>query len=112
MAPWGDAKLFFCLLFITCCCTVTLAEIPVDCCLMVVRDRTVPKAAIADIRKQISGQGCSIDATILVTRRGHELCVAPNVQWVQEVEKHVESLKNFCKKKNYKGPRCFGVKPE
>lgn len=21
MAPWGDAKLFFCILFITCCCT-------------------------------------------------------------------------------------------
>ncbi|KAM7018475.1 C-C motif chemokine 19a.1 isoform 1-T2 [Tautogolabrus adspersus] len=111
MAQWGDAKLLFCFLFITCCCTVTLAEIPVDCCLTV-RDIAVPKSAVADVRKQIRGQGCSIDATILVTRRGHELCVPSNAHWVQDVEKHVESVKNFCKKKNYKGQRCFGVKPE
>ncbi|XP_041642635.1 C-C motif chemokine 19a.1 [Cheilinus undulatus] len=113
MALWGDTKLFFCILFISfCCCTLTLAEVPVDCCLSVVEDRQVHKSTVADFRKQISGHGCSIDATILVTRRGRELCVPPNETWVQEVEDHVINLKKYCKKHNYKRNRCFGVRHE
>ncbi|XP_034547946.1 C-C motif chemokine 19a.1 [Notolabrus celidotus] len=110
MAPWGDAKLIFCFLFISCCCTVTLAEVPVDCCLDIT-DRTIHKSAVADFRKQYSGQGCSLDATILVTRNGFELCAPANEHWVQEVEKHVVSLKKHCKRVNYKSKRCVGVRP-
>ncbi|XP_070821000.1 C-C motif chemokine 19-like [Chaetodon trifascialis] len=109
MAPWGDAKLFFCILFITCCCTVTLGQMTMDCCLTV-KNKTVEKAAIADHRRQISGQGCSLDAMILVTRRGIKLCVPADEPWVHDVVKHVDSVKRHCQKNNYKGKRCFGVR--
>uniref|UniRef100_UPI0037E92432 C-C motif chemokine 19-like n=1 Tax=Semicossyphus pulcher TaxID=241346 RepID=UPI0037E92432 len=110
MAPMTDAKLIFCFLFIT--CTVTLAEIPMDCCLSVHRGEPLEKTAIVHVHKQISGQGCSIDATILVTRRGKNLCMPSDEPWVADVEKHVVFLKKLCKKNKYKGKRCFGVKPE
>ncbi|KAA8578809.1 hypothetical protein FQN60_017925 [Etheostoma spectabile] len=96
MAPWGDAKFFFCILFIT-CCTVTLAQIPMDCCLSV-SHKTIDKSRVADYRRQISGRGCSIDAMIFVTRRGMKLCVSADKPWIQEVVKH--------------GKRCLGVKHE
>ncbi|XP_032362773.1 C-C motif chemokine 19a.1 [Etheostoma spectabile] len=110
MAPWGDAKFFFCILFIT-CCTVTLAQIPMDCCLSV-SHKTIDKSRVADYRRQISGRGCSIDAMIFVTRRGMKLCVSADKPWIQEVVKHVDTLKNICKKHHYKGKRCLGVKHE
>ncbi|XP_074527041.1 C-C motif chemokine 19a.1 [Halichoeres trimaculatus] len=107
MAQW--AQLIFCCLFIS-CCTVTQAEVLVDCCLSVHTGNAIPKVAVADYHKQISGQGCSVDATILETRNGHKLCAPSDQVWVQEVEKHVDHLKKFCKKTNYKGKRCYGVK--
>uniref|UniRef100_A0A3B4V7L4 C-C motif chemokine 19-like n=1 Tax=Seriola dumerili TaxID=41447 RepID=A0A3B4V7L4_SERDU len=99
MAPWGDAKLFFCILFITCCCTVTLAQIPLDCCLSV-KNKKVDKQIIVDYRQQLRGMGCSIDATVMTTRRGKKLCVFPNAPWVPEVLKHVDHLKKICKENN------------
>ncbi|XP_045890053.1 uncharacterized protein LOC123959811 [Micropterus dolomieu] len=112
MAPWGDAKLFFCILFITCCCTVTWAQIPMDCCLSVKPTNPMDKKAFADYRQQIKGQGCPVNAMILVTRNGKKLCVPDNEPWIQEVVKHVDTLKKYCKKQNYKGKRCAGVTPE
>ncbi|CAJ1069378.1 C-C motif chemokine 3-like [Xyrichtys novacula] len=111
MAQWGDAKLFFCFLFITGCCTVTLAEEPLVCCLSVLTDRTVPKHVVANYHEQISGQGCSLDAMILVTRNGVKLCAPVNVDWVQGVIEHVDKVRAHCKKMNYKGKRCTGIKP-
>ncbi|XP_023270125.1 C-C motif chemokine 8-like [Seriola lalandi dorsalis] len=107
MAPWGDAKLFFCILFITCCCTVTLAQIPLDCCLTV-KNKVVDKKAIVDYRQQVRGMGCAIDATVLIGRRGKTLCVPPHEPWVKDVVKHVDHLKKVCKKNN-KTNRCNGV---
>ncbi|XP_044052605.1 C-C motif chemokine 19a.1 [Siniperca chuatsi] len=109
MAPWGDAKLFFCILFIIYCCTATLAQIPMDCCLTV-KNKTIEKTVLADYHQQIKGQGCSLSAMILVTRRGRRLCVPDNEPWIQEVVKHVDILKKYCKNHSYKGNRCFGVK--
>ncbi|XP_069025441.1 C-C motif chemokine 2-like [Embiotoca jacksoni] len=109
MALWGDAKLFLCLLFITCCCTVTLAQMPVDCCLSV-KNKLIDRAAVVDYRQQVSGQGCSLDATILVTRLGKKLCVPPHELWLEGVRSHVDHLKKICKKLNYKVKRCSGVK--
>ncbi|XP_068576948.1 monocyte chemotactic protein 1B-like [Cebidichthys violaceus] len=109
MALWGDTKLFFCLLFITCCCTVTLAQIPMDCCLSVV-NKTVHKQRIIDYRQQIRGQGCSIDAMILLTRGGKTLCVTAGEPWIQDVVRHVDALGKYCKKHNYKPKRCDKVK--
>ncbi|XP_041793073.1 C-C motif chemokine 19-like [Chelmon rostratus] len=110
MAQWGDAKLFLCILFFT-CCTVTLAQMPMDCCLAV-KNKTIDKYAIADYGRQINGQGCSLDATILVTRRDKKLCVPADELWVHEVVRHVDSLKRHCKKNKYKGRRCFGLRQE
>uniref|UniRef100_A0A3Q3WUK9 Chemokine interleukin-8-like domain-containing protein n=1 Tax=Mola mola TaxID=94237 RepID=A0A3Q3WUK9_MOLML len=101
MTRWGDAKLFLCILFITCCCTLTLAQIPMDCCLKV-KNKIVEKHLVADYHRQISGQGCPRDAMILVTRRNMRLCVPGDELWVEEVLKHVDWLKNHCKKTNYK----------
>ncbi|KAM4576016.1 C-C motif chemokine 4 homolog [Odontesthes bonariensis] len=108
MASWRDAKLFFCILFITCCFTVTLAEIPIDCCLAV-KNQTLPKAILADYYQQ--AKGCQIDATIFVTRKARKLCVPPREKWVQQLMSHVDELQKCCKKANYKGKRCSGVKP-
>ncbi|XP_040899092.1 C-C motif chemokine 3-like [Toxotes jaculatrix] len=108
MAPRGDAKLFFCSLLITCYCSVTMAQMAMDCCLTVA-NKTIEKQFIADYYQQTSGRGCSIDATILVTRRERTLCAPPGEFWVQEVVKHVENLKKACKK-NRKLIRCKGMK--
>ncbi|KAM9858683.1 C-C motif chemokine 19a.1 [Aulostomus maculatus] len=113
MTQKDEAKLHFYILFIACYCTVTLAQIglPMDCCLDVTEKR-VQKAAVAEYRQQISGQGCSITAMILVTRRNKVFCVDVDALWLQEVMKHVDHIRKECKRTNYKGKRCFGVRPE
>ncbi|AWP07651.1 CC chemokine [Scophthalmus maximus] len=109
MAQWGDSKLFFCcVLFIACYCTVTLAQIPMDCCLSF-KNKTIDKRRIVDFRQQSSGKGCSIDATVLWTRHGRTLCVPADEPWVREVMKYVVHLKDLCKKKP-KDRRCVRVK--
>nr|AER13144.1 CC chemokine [Rachycentron canadum] len=110
MAPRGDAKLFFCILFITCCFSVTSAELMSDCCLSV-KNQSVSKHVIGDYKHQVSGEGCSIDAMVLVGRRGRTLCVPADAPWVKEVLDHVNYLRKVCKK-NPKAKRCGGVKLE
>nr|BAJ21970.1 chemokine (C-C motif) ligand 19 [Takifugu rubripes] len=111
MAPSGDAKLLFCIFFISCCClTVTLAEVPVDCCLSVGKQQVI-KHAIVDYHRQVAGQGCSLNATILVTRRQVRLCVPANEQWVEKVVEHVEKLRAHCRKNKYKKPLCSKMMP-
>ncbi|CAB1420597.1 unnamed protein product [Pleuronectes platessa] len=96
MAPWGDSKLFFCIFFISCYCTVTLAQMPMDCCLSV-RNKAIERRLIVDYSHQIKGHGCSIDATILLTRRGRRLCVPAHEPWVHKVMSHVDRLKERCR---------------
>ncbi|XP_059192474.1 C-C motif chemokine 19-like [Centropristis striata] len=110
MAPWGDNKLFFCILFIT-CISLALAEVPSDCCLMV-KNKQIHRSRVADYRQQVGGQGCSIDAMILVTRGGKKLCAPADVSWVHEVVKHVKQLKKDCRENNYQGKRCSGLNRE
>ncbi|KAM7391109.1 hypothetical protein PAMP_021825 [Pampus punctatissimus] len=106
MAPWGDAKLFFCILFIT-CIPVTLAQIPIDCCFATSTNQ-IKQYVVVNYHRQISGQGCSIDAMIFVTRGKRQLCVVPNATWVDSLTKYVDKLKEMCKKNN-KHKRCLGV---
>ncbi|XP_042371722.1 C-C motif chemokine 21-like [Plectropomus leopardus] len=82
-----------------------------DCCLSVA-NKTIDKPKVADYRRQISGQGCSIDAMIFVTRFDRKLCAPADELWVEELVKHVDSLKKYCKKHHYMGKRCFKVKRE
>ncbi|XP_019961822.1 C-C motif chemokine 19 isoform X1 [Paralichthys olivaceus] len=102
MAPRGDARLFFCfcIFVITCYCTMTSAQVPMDCCLSV-KNKMLERRKIVDYGHQTRGQGCSIDATILVTRRGLKLCVPADEAWVQAVMTHVDSVK--CRKT---GKKC------
>ncbi|KAL6114884.1 ccl19 [Pungitius sinensis] len=109
MTSLGDAKLFFCILFVTYCCTVTFSQIPMDCCLEV-RNEIIDKRRVVDYFQQISGQGCAIDAMILVTRRDKKLCVPSDQPWVREVVQHVVGLKKHCKRHGYKLPHCKKVK--
>ncbi|XP_022069757.1 C-C motif chemokine 19-like [Acanthochromis polyacanthus] len=108
MALWGDTKLFLCILVITFGCTVILAEIPKDCCLKVA-NVTIERGRIGDYRRQVAGAGCRISAAVLVTRHQRTLCVPDNEPWVQELMKHVDQLKAWCKKRKNTGKRCSGV---
>ncbi|XP_053180942.1 C-C motif chemokine 19-like isoform X3 [Scomber japonicus] len=108
MAWCGDGKLLFCVLFLS-CCIATLAERPMMCCTGVSRT-TIERLSVADYHLQVKGHGCSIDAVIFVTRRGKELCVATDSPGLSDVMRHVDYLKKFCKEKNYRHRRCFGVK--
>ncbi|KAF6721089.1 C-C motif chemokine 3 [Oryzias melastigma] len=104
----ADTKMLFCFFaIIICCCSVAMAQIPVDCCLSVM-NQTLDKKLVADYYPQ--AKGCTLDATILVTRKGRKLCAPHDELWVQDVKKHVDHLKKLCKKQGYKGRRCFGVK--
>ncbi|XP_029367124.1 C-C motif chemokine 19-like [Echeneis naucrates] len=107
MAPRGDAKLFLSILFIACCCSVALAQIPMDCCLSI-KNQTVSKHAIRDYRHQLSGHGCSISATILVGKRGKTLCVPLGEAWVEEVVRYMDHLRKVCKT-NKKMKKCARV---
>uniref|UniRef100_H2MQQ7 Chemokine interleukin-8-like domain-containing protein n=2 Tax=Oryzias latipes TaxID=8090 RepID=H2MQQ7_ORYLA len=103
----ADAKMLLCCLTIICCCSVAMAQMPVDCCLSV-KNQTIDKIVVADYYPQ--AKGCALDATILVTRRKKTLCVPHDEQWVQDVKKHVDRLKRRCKENGYKARRCFGLK--
>ncbi|XP_040050884.2 C-C motif chemokine 20 [Gasterosteus aculeatus] len=109
MTSCGDAKLFFCILFVTYCCTVTFSQIPMDCCLRV-GNNTIAKQRVVNYFLQIGGQGCAMDAMVLMTRRKKNLCVPVDEPWVKEVVKHVVALKEHCKRHQYKGRRCYNVK--
>uniref|UniRef100_A0A1A7WIH1 Chemokine CCL-C5a n=1 Tax=Iconisemion striatum TaxID=60296 RepID=A0A1A7WIH1_9TELE len=110
MAPWGDTKIILCIfIFITFCCSMSLTQMPIDCCLST-KNKTINKKLVADYQDQ--AKGCSVPAMILVTRRGKKLCIPPNELWLQDVMKHVNHLKKFCKEKNFQHRRCLGVKPE
>ncbi|XP_053181438.1 monocyte chemotactic protein 1B-like [Scomber japonicus] len=109
MAPCGDGKLLFCVLFLS-CCIATLAQRPVDCCTDVITRTTIERRSLADYRLQFRGQGCPNDAVMFVTRRGKELCFATDLPWLNDVMKHVDDLKKGCKEGKYKYKRCFGVK--
>ncbi|KAL3975292.1 placenta growth factor [Sarotherodon galilaeus] len=110
MAPRGDGRLFLSILFIACYCTVTLAQVPVDCCLSVAT-KPIGKHLVANYRLQVQGQGCAIDATIFLSRGGRTMCAPVNEKWVENLKRHVDQLRKVCKKQNYEGNRCNGVKP-
>ncbi|XP_029960895.1 C-C motif chemokine 19-like [Salarias fasciatus] len=104
-----DTKIFLSILLLSCChCMVVRAQMS-DCCLTV-KNKPIPASRVVDYHHQIKGQGCSIDATILVTRHGRKLCVPLNENWVSLVKTQVIQLKTHCQEVNYKGKRCFGVK--
>ncbi|XP_026198301.1 C-C motif chemokine 19a.1 [Anabas testudineus] len=111
MAPGFDAKIFFCILVITCYCTVTLAQMPIDCCLEV-SNKPIGKSFVINYHRQIAGKGCAIDATVLETRGGRTLCVIADAQWLTLLKQHVDKLKRDCKKTKYMGRRCAHVKRE
>ncbi|XP_029916409.1 C-C motif chemokine 19-like [Myripristis murdjan] len=112
MAPRCDAKLLFCVLVIACCCyTVTEGQMVVDCCLRT-SETAIDKRLVRDYKRQVLGQGCSIEAVIFETRKGIHLCAPTNRQWVDELMKHVDDLKVFCQKRKNKGNRCKGLKPK
>ncbi|XP_076023536.1 uncharacterized protein LOC143013750 [Genypterus blacodes] len=110
MAIWTDTKILLCIVFICCCCSDVMGQIPMDCCLDV-KNVTIPKKIVKDYHHQIGGQGCSINAVIFVTRRDISLCVPANEAWVNKMIQHVDDLKIRCKAKNYKARFCRGLKP-
>ncbi|XP_013875141.1 C-C motif chemokine 4 [Austrofundulus limnaeus] len=108
MALWADSKLLFsCILFITFCCSMTRAQMAIDCCLSV-SQKSIGKGRIVDYQDQ--AKGCSVAAKILVTRTGRNLCAPLNEKWVLDVMDHVDRLKKRCKKNNYQGTRCRALR--
>nr|XP_057926041.1 C-C motif chemokine 19a.1 [Doryrhamphus excisus] len=110
MAPRVRGKLFLSILFLLHCCTVCVCQLPVSCCLSA-SSSCLPRRAVVDYRLQVAGQGCHIDAVILVSKRGLKLCVAGDAPKLEEVMKHVDGLRETCGRNDYKGKRCVGVKP-
>ncbi|CAK6970026.1 monocyte chemotactic protein 1B-like [Scomber scombrus] len=107
MAPWGDGKLLFCVLFLT-CCIATLAQIPVDRNFK--KKKEMEKHVVVDYRRQVKGQSCSVGSAFFVTRHGKTLCSAANL--LNGVMKRVDDVKKLCKQNNYMHKLCFGVKPD
>uniref|UniRef100_A0A3Q4HKD6 C-C motif chemokine 19-like n=1 Tax=Neolamprologus brichardi TaxID=32507 RepID=A0A3Q4HKD6_NEOBR len=98
---------FFCLTRCNFLHHVTLAQVPVDCCLSVAT-RPIEKRLVANYRHQVQGQGCAIDATIFLSRGGRTMCAPVNEKWVEDLKRHVDQLRTYCKKQNYVVPsRCF-----
>ncbi|XP_072288836.1 C-C motif chemokine 19-like [Eucyclogobius newberryi] len=91
--------------------SVVVGQIPLDCCLQVT-NRPVPKGLLVDYSVQVAGQGCDIDAVVLVTRQQRTVCIPPSYSKLHQILEHVDKLKLHCQKKNYKGRRCVGVKPQ
>ncbi|XP_034025403.1 C-C motif chemokine 20-like [Thalassophryne amazonica] len=100
MTPCADAKILFCLLVIT-CCTLAVAQIPVNCCLSI-RDTKIHKSIVTAYQRQIAGQGCNIDAVIFVTKGGKNLCAPTDKKWVKALMRYV----NRCKKVNFTTKYC------
>uniref|UniRef100_A0A3B3ZQJ8 Chemokine interleukin-8-like domain-containing protein n=1 Tax=Periophthalmus magnuspinnatus TaxID=409849 RepID=A0A3B3ZQJ8_9GOBI len=85
----------FCFCF--CFYIMAVGQIAMDCCLEV-KNKVVPKEVVVHYFEQVGGQGCDIDATILVTRQGRNLCITPTQPKLNQIKKHVDKLKNHCKK--------------
>ncbi|KAG8011724.1 hypothetical protein GBF38_004024, partial [Nibea albiflora] len=88
---------------------VTVTQRVMDCCLTV-KNQTIDKSALVDYHRQTSGQGCSVDAMILVTRRKINLCVPADELWVVNVVKKVDEKKERCKNSKYRGRGCKDMK--
>ncbi|NP_001281156.1 cholecystokinin precursor [Cynoglossus semilaevis] len=104
-------KIFICCCFIvmfSCCCILCQPQMVIDCCLSV-KNKTITKHIITDYHQQSAGQGCSIEATILVTRRNKKLCVPADEPWVHMVMSHVDKMKKPCHGKR-RNKRCVKVK--
>ncbi|CAN9512909.1 unnamed protein product [Ophioblennius macclurei] len=99
-----ETKIFLSILLITCYCMVARGQMS-DCCLST-SNKEIPRGRVVDYSHQIRGMGCSIDATILVTRNGRKLCVPLKGDWLLLVKNYVDNLKAYCKKVNYKAKRC------
>ncbi|XP_029017778.1 C-C motif chemokine 8-like [Betta splendens] len=104
----ADVKTFLCILLLACCVTVTLQQVPVDCCLRS-SDKRFDKARVVDYTEQRAGRGCAIDATILLTKRGRRLCMPAKGKWVRAVKSYVNQLRQECKN-SFQETRCAGVK--
>uniref|UniRef100_A0A3B3ZQM6 Chemokine interleukin-8-like domain-containing protein n=1 Tax=Periophthalmus magnuspinnatus TaxID=409849 RepID=A0A3B3ZQM6_9GOBI len=79
-------------------------DIAMDCCLEV-KNKVVPKEVVVHYFEQVGGQGCDIDATILVTRQGRNLCITPTQPKLNQIKKHVDKLKN------HYSVQCSAYKP-
>uniref|UniRef100_A0A3Q4HXR7 C-C motif chemokine 19-like n=1 Tax=Neolamprologus brichardi TaxID=32507 RepID=A0A3Q4HXR7_NEOBR len=98
MWPWYSFRQNF--LFYLFFLKLTLAQVPVDCCLSVAT-RPIEKRLVANYRHQVQGQGCAIDATIFLSRGGRTMCAPVNEKWVEDLKRHVDQLRTYCKKQNY-----------
>ncbi|KAK7912733.1 hypothetical protein WMY93_012944 [Mugilogobius chulae] len=83
------------------CGTGVAGQVAVDCCLQV-KSKDVPKRAVVDYSVQVAGQGCAIDALILVTRQRRTLCLPLSQTRLEHFSRHVAELKEHCAKHAYK----------
>ncbi|NWY74843.1 CCL3 protein, partial [Erithacus rubecula] len=65
--------------------------IPISCCLAYI-SRPIPPSMIHSAYR--SSSSCSVQAVILVTRKGREVCADPKAPWVQKYLQDLELLEN------------------
>ncbi|XP_028270909.1 C-C motif chemokine 3-like [Parambassis ranga] len=56
------------------CFRLAAADVPTDCCLQTV-DKKVPHQVVVSYYIQEADKGCSISATVFLTKNGRKLCV-------------------------------------
>ncbi|KAK9975200.1 hypothetical protein ABG768_023253 [Culter alburnus] len=87
------------------------ADLALDCCLTV-SHKVIPKQILLTYRKQIKGDGCSLDAVIFMTRKFRYLCAPPvtEEQWVKENIKFLDTRLKKCKETKFHEKRCHALK--
>ncbi|KAL4608022.1 C-C motif chemokine 20-like [Arapaima gigas] len=84
------STLFFLLLLIFLCLTVTQGSYE-DCCLKYVKKLKTHKKMVVSYRKQETDGGCNIPAIVLTLKKGRQVCADPQQPWVQTLMKSLDS---------------------
>ncbi|XP_013998904.2 C-C motif chemokine 20 [Salmo salar] len=111
VSTMDSAKILFSVLFLCVCYQVTQGQMVMDCCLEVSK-KEIPQRVVTGYQPQVRGQGCSIDAVVFHTRKGHKLCAPTGPAWVTNLIKHLDKPTKMCHNTNFKGKRCRKVKPK
>ncbi|XP_057178477.1 monocyte chemotactic protein 1B-like [Triplophysa rosa] len=85
----------FCVVLLLICFSEVTSQRSTKCCLKT-SNHKVPIHRVKDYRIQTAGT-CPIDAFVLLTIKGREICCNPKSDWVEEVQTIVDQRKSQAK---------------
>ncbi|XP_063067314.1 C-C motif chemokine 19-like [Engraulis encrasicolus] len=71
-------------------------QVAVDCCLSA-NAKAFPLKNVASYKHQTTAEGCSIDATLIITKKGKILCAPPKSKaprWLRRIFKAIDNQTN------------------